>query len=102
MSYFADDCVLQMPRGERPRGRRYVGKGAVREGLASRLSGIPDVHYGDHTHLVCNDVGVTKWILTGSTTAGERIEVAGCDFYTFRDGKIVEKDSYWKIVDAGR
>jgi hypothetical protein len=27
------------------------------------------------------------------------IEVRGCDFYTFRDGKVIGKDSYWKIVE---
>jgi hypothetical protein len=25
--------------------------------------------------------------------------VWGCDFYTFRDGKVTRKDSYWKIVE---
>ena len=99
MSYFAEECVLQMPRGDRPWGQRFVGKEAVRQGLASRLSGIPDVHYGEHTHFLCDDVGITKWTLTGNTVAGARVEVLGCDFYTFRAGKIVEKDSYWKIVE---
>lgn len=28
-----------------------------------------------------------------------RIEVRGCDFYTFRDGQVIRKDSYWKIVE---
>jgi hypothetical protein len=28
---------------------------------------------------------------------GERIEVRGCDFYTFRSGKIAKKDSFWKF-----
>jgi hypothetical protein len=28
-----------------------------------------------------------------------RIEVQGYDFLTFRDGKAIEKDSYWKIVE---
>jgi hypothetical protein len=31
--------------------------------------------------------------------SGERIAVRGCDFYTFRDGKVLRKDSYWKIVE---
>ncbi|HEY5857105.1 MAG TPA: hypothetical protein VIW24_24475 [Aldersonia sp.] len=30
---------------------------------------------------------------------GRPVTVRGCDFYTFRDGKIVKKDSYWKIVE---
>ena len=31
------------------------------------------------------------------TTANQRIEVRGSDFFTFRKGKIVKKDSHWKI-----
>lgn len=45
------------------------------------------------------DTGISKWTLTGTTHQGMRLEVRGCDFYTFRDGKVVRKDSYWKIVE---
>ena len=99
MSFFAEDCVLQMPRGPDPWGTRMVGKAAVREGLASRFTGLPDVRYEDDSHLIAGDVGVSKWTLRGTPASGEPITVHGCDFYTFRDGKIVEKDSYWKIVE---
>lgn len=101
MSMFADDCVLEMPRGDKPWGARSEGKEAVRRGLASRFAGLPDVHYGNPIHFVddAGDTGITKWILTGTTTAGVRLEVWGCDFYTFRDGLVVRKDSYWKIVE---
>ena len=98
MDCFADDCVFYMPRGERPRGDRYAGKAEVRAGLSKRFEGIPDVHYGDATHFVDGDTGISKWTLTGTTPAGTRIEVKGCDFYTFRDGLVTRKDSYWKIV----
>jgi ketosteroid isomerase-like protein len=37
--------------------------------------------------------------LTGTTADGEHLEVRGCDLWTFRDGKIVVKDSYWKRVE---
>src|SRR5215475_10431573 len=97
MSFFAEDCVLKMPRGAEPWGTRLVGTTAVREGLRSRFAGIPDVHYGDDTHLVSGQIGVSRWTLRGTTAAGQPVEVQGCDFYTFRDGRIVEKDSYWKI-----
>ncbi len=30
---------------------------------------------------------------------GKRLTVHGCDFYTFRDGLVVAKDSYGKIVE---
>ena len=45
------------------------------------------------------NAGISKWILTGTRRDGQRIEVWGCDFYTFRGEKVVRKDSYWKIVE---
>jgi len=103
MTFFTDDCSFDMPRGPNPFGQRFVGKSAVREGLASRFKGIPDVHYGDDRHFVSvsGDRGVSEWLLTGTIAAtGERIEVRGCDLFEFatKEGKIRRKDSYWKIV----
>lgn len=62
---------------------------------------MPDVHYGNAEHFVDStaNTGISKWILTGTTREGEKKEVRGCDFYTFRDGKVIRKDSYWKIVE---
>ena len=100
MSHFAEDAVLEMPRGRDPCGARFVGKASVREGLASRFKGMPDVHYGDATHHVAGDTGISKWTVTGTTPAGQRVRANGCDFYTFRGGLVVKKDSYWKIVET--
>ena len=100
MSFFGDECVLEMPRGPDPWGRRLEGRERVREGLASRFAGIPDVHYGDARHWVAGDRGCSEWLLTGTSTAGERIEVRGCDLFEFSGDKIVRKDSYWKIVEG--
>jgi steroid delta-isomerase-like uncharacterized protein len=102
MQFFADDCVLEMPRGPSPWGARHEGRDAVRRGLASRLEGLPDVHYTDAEHFVDADrqTGISKWTLTGTARDGQRIEVRGCDFYSFRDGQVTRKDSYWKIVEG--
>jgi ketosteroid isomerase-like protein len=99
MTFFADDCVMDLPRGASPWGARYVGKAEVRKGIASRFAGIPDAHYGDDRHWVSNNRGVSEWTLTGTTTAGTRIEVRGCDLWEFDRGKIVGKNSFWKIVE---
>jgi len=99
MSFFADDAVLEMPRGPDPWGRRHVGKEAVRAGLASRFEGMPDVHYGNDRHWVDGDMGISQWTITGTMRTGERIEARGCDFYSFRGDKVVKKDSFWKIVE---
>jgi ketosteroid isomerase-like protein len=99
MSFFSDDCVLDMPRGPGPGGRRLVGKEQVREGIRSRLDGIPDIHYGDERHFACGDRGASEWTIRGTQATGEPIEVRGCDLFEFRDGKISRKDSFWKIVE---
>lgn len=101
MACFADDCVLEMPRGSSPWGARLEGKDDVRAALATRFKGLPDVHYGNPRHFVDQQArtGITKWTLTGTDPAGVKKQVNGCDFYTFRDGKVTCKDSYWKIVE---
>lgn len=99
MSFFADDCELMMPRGPDPWGQRYVGKADVRKALATRFEGIPDVHYENDQHWVSGDQGVSQWTLTGTTKDGKKIKVRGVDLLEFRDGKIIQKDSYWKIVE---
>jgi ketosteroid isomerase-like protein len=100
MAFFVDDCVLEMPRGPDPWGKRFEGREAVRAALATRFEGLPDVHYGNAEHFVdeAAQTGMSKWTLTGTARDGTRTEVRGCDFWTFRDGKVVRKDSYWKIV----
>jgi ketosteroid isomerase-like protein len=98
LAAFSDACVFESPRGPDPWGRRFSGKDEVREGLAARFAGIPDVHYGDDEHFACGDRGVSEWTLTGTTTEGERIEVRGCDLWTFdSENRITRKDSFWKI-----
>ena len=98
MALFADDCVFESPRGADPWGTRFVGRAEVREGLAARFQGIPDVHYGEARHFVAGERGASEWTLTGTTVDGERIEVRGCDLWTFDGDRVVLKDSYWKAV----
>lgn len=43
MAFFAEDAVVESPKGSEPWGRRYVGQDEVREGFAARFAGIPDV-----------------------------------------------------------
>ena len=101
MSFFADDCVLETPRGEHPYGTRFVGRTDVREGLAQRFRGLPDVHYAEDEHWLCGDRGVSRWLLTGTTNEGEHVRVRGCDLFDLADdGRVLRKDSYWKIVQS--
>ena len=99
MAHFAEDCSLDMPRGPNPWGTRYVGKAAVREGLRTRFEMLPDVHYGDTRHFATATMGVSEWLVTGTLRSGMTIAVRGCDHYEFREGKVIRKESDWKIVE---
>ena len=103
MSFFTEDCVLDMPRGPAPGGRRLVGKEQVSTGIEARFDGIPDIHYGDDRHFVCGDRGVSEWTIRGTQRDGQPIEVRGCDLWTFGDdGRLTRKDSFWKIRESAR
>jgi ketosteroid isomerase-like protein len=99
MGHFAEDSSLDMPRGNKPWGTRFTGKDAVRQGLSMRFEATPDVHYGDDRHWVSGRMGVSEWLLTGTTRDGRKVEVRGSDHYEFQRGKVIRKDSYWKIVE---
>jgi ketosteroid isomerase-like protein len=101
MEYFSDDCTVDMPRGPEPWGKRFTGKAQVREALAGRFKGIPDVHYGEDRHWVSADgnMGVSEWTLTGTSTSQISVKVRGCDLWEFGNGKVTRKNSFWKIVE---
>ncbi len=101
LRHFADDAVFESPRGPDPWGQRFEGIEAIRDAFRARFTGIPDVRYLDDDHFVAGDRGASEWTLRGTTVEGQRIEVRGCDLWTFRGGKVVLKDSFWKIRPAG-
>lgn len=96
MSFMADDCVFQASAGSDACGARYAGREAVRSGFAEVWSTFPDAHWSNARHFVCGERGVSEWTFTGTRRDGTRVEVHGCDLFTFRDGKIALKNSYRK------
>ena len=99
MEFFVDDCTFDFPKGPEPWGQHFIGKAQVREAIAGRFKGIPDVHYDDEGHWVAGDKGVSKWMLTGTTTSGDSVKVRICVLWEFRKDKVVRMDTYWKIVE---
>jgi steroid delta-isomerase-like uncharacterized protein len=96
MSFMSDDCVFAASAGPGVDGQRYRGRDAVRAGFAEVWATFPDAHWGGARHFVQGDRGVSEWTFTGTRADGTRVEVHGCDLFTFRDGKIAVKDSYRK------
>ena len=96
MSFMSEDCVFEASGGPDACGTRYVGREAVRTGFAEVWTTFPDARWSDARHLVLETRGVSEWTFTGTRADGTRVEVQGCDLFTFRGGKIAVKNSYRK------
>ena len=96
MSMMADDCVFDASAGSEVNGQRNEGPVSVRAAYAAVFDMFPDAHWGNARHFVVGDRGVSEWTFTGTRKDGTRVEVTGCDLFTFRDGKIGIKNSYRK------
>src|SRR3977135_100046 len=83
MSFMTEDCVFEPSAGAGVWGTRYAGSESVRAGFAEVWATFPDAHWADARHFVAGDRGVSEWTFTGTRTDGTRIEVYGCDLFTF-------------------
>jgi steroid delta-isomerase-like uncharacterized protein len=96
MSFMTSDCVFEASAGPEICGARYAGRDAVRAAFVDVWTTFHDAHWGNAQHFVQGDRGVSEWTFTGTRADGTRVEVHGCDLFTFRDGKIALKNSYRK------
>ena len=103
MSFMTEDCVFESSAGPDVCGRRYLGREAVRAGFAEVWATFPDARWDDARHFVHGERGVSEWTFRGTRADdGTRVEVNGCDLFTFRDGRIWLKNSYRKSRPALR
>ena len=96
MTFMSDDCVFETTAGPEVCGRRYDGRRRVREAFARVFKIFPDANFGDARHFVAGNRGVSEWIFTGTTADGKKVEVNGCDIFTFQNDEIAVKSSYFK------
>ena len=101
MSMMTDDCVFEASAGLQVDGQRSEGKPAVRAAYAAVFETFPDAHWAGARHFIAGDRGVSEWTFSGTHKDGRRVEVTGCDLFTFRDRKIAIKNSYRKNRLAG-
>ena len=100
MSFMTEDCVFEASAGPDVCGTRYVGRESVRAGFAEVWATFPDAQWVNARHFVCEERAVSEWTFTGTRADGTRVEVYGCDLFTFRDGRISLKNSYRKNPPA--
>lgn len=96
MSMMTEDGVFEASAGTEVNGQRYEGQKAVRAAYEAVFAQFPDARWNNPRHLVKGNRGVSEWTFTGTSKDGRRVEVTGCDLFTFREGKIAVKNSYRK------
>lgn len=96
MAAMTDDCVFDAAAGPERCGTRYAGREAVRAGFAQAWKTFPDAQWTNGRHFVHGDRGVSEWTFVGTKADGTRVEVDGCDVFTFRDGRIAVKNAFRK------
>jgi ketosteroid isomerase-like protein len=96
MSMMTEDCQFFSSSGTSETGQNCLGAAAVREGYAAVFERFKDAAWSDARHVVIGDRGFSEWLFTGTTPEGQKVEVRGCDLFTFRGNKILIKDSYRK------
>lgn len=96
MACMTSDCVFEAAAGSDVAGSRHVGPAAVRTAYAAVFTTYADARWNHPRHFVAGDRAVSEWTFTGTTAAGAKVEVNGCDIFTLEGGKIAVKNSYRK------
>ncbi len=96
MACMTSDCVFEAAAGSDVAGSRHVGPAAVRTAYAAVFTTYADARWNHPRHFVAGDRAVSEWTFTGTTAAGAKVEVNGCDIFTLKGGKIAVKNSYRK------
>lgn len=97
MAFMADDCVFHTWSGPDASGTRYIGRAAVRAAYQKAWADFPDAQWTRARHFVAGARGVSEWTFLGTRASdGQRVEVDGCDIFTFEGDKIRVKDSWRK------
>ena len=96
LSMMTEDCIFEASRGPDVKGTVYMGQDEVRRGVGEVFLTFPDAQWNGPRHFVAGDRGVSEWVFTATSPDGSRVEVQGCDVFTFKQGKIAVKNSYRK------
>ena len=94
-----DDFEWRLAEGpEAPDGKVVRGGEAVRRTLAERAALYTDVRFSETEVFFADDQAIGRFRATGTYADGRPLDVRGVDIYSFRDGRIAVKDSYWKNI----
>lgn len=96
LSLFAEDGEFLTPAGDEIYGARIKGKMALREAFEHLFADSPDIKWIGENYVVSDTQALSSWRRTATSAAHGAQDWMGCDIYTFKDGLVIRKDSYFK------
>jgi ketosteroid isomerase-like protein len=96
MDCMTDDVVFETAVGPEVFGRRITGTSEVKAAFERVWTDMPDVNWACTEHHVFGDHGLSEWIFRSTSASGMRIEVEGCDLFTFKGEKLSHKRAFRK------
>lgn len=96
MSHMTSDVVFFAAGGTEICGRKIAGSSNVQVAFDAVWREMPDVSWECTRHQVFGNHAISEWVFRATTKAGQKIEVLGCDLFTFRGEKISEKSAFRK------
>jgi taurine dehydrogenase small subunit len=96
MLHMTENCVFEASAGPDIDGQKFIGQEQVKKAFEEVFATFPDARWENPRHFIYGDRGFTEWTFRGTKKDGSKVEVTGCDLFTFMDGKIAVKNSYRK------
>ena len=96
LSYMTNDYVFPASAGPDVDGEKFAGKEAVKKAFEDVFKTYPDAQWTNVRHFISGERAVSEWTFSGTKQDGSKVQVTGCDLFTFSNGKIAIKNSYRK------
>jgi ketosteroid isomerase-like protein len=96
MRYMSEDCIFRTGGGTERYGAEYQGQAEVRKRFESVWKEFPDVCFMNLAHFIGGNRGCSEWTFVATSSDGSKLEIDGCDLFTFSEGKILLKNTFLK------
>lgn len=96
MAFFADAATFDLASGPDQHGKRFEGIDAIRGVFQGLFDSVESVHWDALSEAIAGDTAFCKYRRVTKLKSGEVQDILTVDILTFRDGKIVHKDTYNK------
>ena len=98
MYFFADDAVFDQAAGPDIHGTSSVGADAIRAVFGDMFERVESVKWETLDTRIEGDKAICQYRRTATFPSGEIQDFKTVDILTFRDDKIIHKDTYFKQV----